>query len=234
MYLLRRAWQGWAVAAAAARRAAGANAVEHRVGCRWSAVHQARGLRTGGSAFRLRAECPRAHSVSVRAAGIGCASLPCGHAPELAQQSRSCFRARVPGAPVCSEPTHVCTDRPRAVGRPGHHRRLLTTLERRRCSQGRRVRGQCIHRTANASTADLQHMRVDHRRADVRMAEQLLHRANVVAGLQQVRSKRVPQGVRRRGRMDTRRLQSPLEGALKGWSYAWWRRIAPERGSTDT
>ena len=42
-------------------------------------------------------------------------------------------------------------------------------------------------------------MRVDHRRRHVRVAEQLLHRADVVAGFQQVRREAVPQRVAAEG-----------------------------------
>jgi hypothetical protein len=45
---------------------------------------------------------------------------------------------------------------------------------------------------ANAASALVEDVRVDHRRRDIRVAEQLLHRPNVIAGLQQVRRKRVP------------------------------------------
>lgn len=40
-------------------------------------------------------------------------------------------------------------------------------------------------------------MGVDHRRANVAMAEEFLHCANVIAGTQQVRGKRMPKRVAR-------------------------------------
>jgi len=55
---------------------------------------------------------------------------------------------------------------------------------------------QGIRWTAHAATAELQHMRVDHRGGHVFVPEQLLHRTDVVARLQQVRREGVPQGVR--------------------------------------
>jgi hypothetical protein len=49
-----------------------------------------------------------------------------------------------------------------------------------------------IERTAHALTTLIQHMGVDHRRAHIPMTEELLNRANVVAGFQQMRGERVP------------------------------------------
>ena len=58
-------------------------------------------------------------------------------------------------------------------------------------------------------------MGVNHRRADIGMAQQLLHCADVVTGQQQVGGKRVSQRVRRGRLVDTGAVQGPLEGALK-------------------
>ncbi len=46
-----------------------------------------------------------------------------------------------------------------------------------------------VGRAADRETAPIQHMRVDHGRAQIAMAEQLLHRADVVTRFQQVRRK---------------------------------------------
>src|SRR5450631_3707395 len=53
-----------------------------------------------------------------------------------------------------------------------------------------------IQRTHHAPAALVQHMRVDHRRGNIGMAEQLLHGADVVTTLQQMRGKSRAQGVR--------------------------------------
>ena len=59
----------------------------------------------------------------------------------------------------------------------------------------RLYRLQPIQRTHHAAPAAIEHVRVDHRRADVGMTEQLLHGANVVARFKQVRGERVAQRV---------------------------------------
>jgi len=51
--------------------------------------------------------------------------------------------------------------------------------------------GQCIDRTAYSTATHLEHMRIDHRGGHIRMAEQVLHGADVVPRLQQVRGKAV-------------------------------------------
>src|SRR2546427_5125104 len=48
-----------------------------------------------------------------------------------------------------------------------------------------RRRSQSVERAANAERTLVQHVQVHHRRTDIRMAEQLLHGANVVAVFQQ-------------------------------------------------
>ena len=60
-----------------------------------------------------------------------------------------------------------------------------------------------VKRTPHAPAPSVQHVRVDHRRADVAVAEQLLDRPEVVAGLKQVRGTRVPE------RVAARRLREP-------------------------
>ena len=52
-----------------------------------------------------------------------------------------------------------------------------------------------VQRAAHPFAAPVQHVGVDHCRAHVTVTEQFLHRANVVPGFQQVRGKRVPEGV---------------------------------------
>ena len=49
-----------------------------------------------------------------------------------------------------------------------------------------------ISRTSNAPTSTVQHMRVDHRRADIAVAQQFLYRADIVAALVKLRRERMP------------------------------------------
>lgn len=49
-----------------------------------------------------------------------------------------------------------------------------------------------IQRTPDPATTDLQDVRVDHRGRHVRMAEQFLHRPDVIACLQQVSGEGMP------------------------------------------
>jgi hypothetical protein len=46
-----------------------------------------------------------------------------------------------------------------------------------------------VDRAAHAERTTIEHVRVDHRRADIRVPEQLLHGPNVVSILEQVRRK---------------------------------------------
>ena len=51
--------------------------------------------------------------------------------------------------------------------------------------------GQCVERAAHAEAAAVQDVRVDHGRADVLVAQQLLDGPDVVPGLEQVRGEAV-------------------------------------------
>ena len=53
------------------------------------------------------------------------------------------------------------------------------------------VRAAAHQRRAHSGTANFQHMRVNHRRRDVGMAEQILHGSNVVTAAEQGRRERV-------------------------------------------
>jgi hypothetical protein len=81
-----------------------------------------------------------------------------------------------------------------------------------------RVASQPIGRTADAPPPAVEHMRVEDRRLDVVMPEQLLHRANVISVLEQVRRKRMPKRVARRAlaypRPDDRVSYGPLDHRL--------------------
>ena len=59
------------------------------------------------------------------------------------------------------------------------------------------------------------HMRVDHRRLDLRVSQVLLNLADIHAAQGQVRRERVPQGVNRRRCVDTRRRRGGPDGLLE-------------------
>src|SRR5436309_15526237 len=84
-------------------------------------------------------------------------------------------------------------------------------IQSRRC---RAVNQLAVH----AATSDIEDVGVDHRRSHIRVSQEFLHGTNVVAGLQEVRSKRVPQRVRRSGLGYAGRGDGLLERALKGVS----------------
>src|SRR5438552_17726963 len=92
----------------------------------------------------------------------------------------------------------MCSCRPNERNRPVS---LLKILQR-------------VGRTAHAQPAPVQHMRVHHGRRNVAVAEELLHGANVVAGLEQVSRKRMPQSVTGRGLGDLRGTDGVLKPAL--------------------
>lgn len=49
-----------------------------------------------------------------------------------------------------------------------------------------------VHRTANTRRSPVEYMGINHRRLDVVMAQEFLHRADIVASFEQVSGKRVP------------------------------------------
>jgi len=59
-----------------------------------------------------------------------------------------------------------------------------------------RIRGTSVKRAAHAAAALVQHMGVDHGGGNIGMAEQFLHRADVVTVLQKVRGERMSQHMR--------------------------------------
>ena len=63
-----------------------------------------------------------------------------------------------------------------------------------------------VEGTPHATSAAVQHVRIDHRRADIAMPQQLLDRPDVIPGLEQMRRKRVPK------RVTGRRLCQPGTG----------------------
>ena len=60
---------------------------------------------------------------------------------------------------------------------------------------GSRVSNQRVERTADPAAAHLEHARVDHGRCHIRVSEQVLHCADVVSVLQQVRREAIPDTV---------------------------------------
>ena len=86
----------------------------------------------------------------------------------------------------------------------------------RAAAGGRELGDEVVQRAAHTAAAQPQHMGVDHGRADIRMTQQFLHRADVDPGLQQMSGKGVAQGVRC-GRLGySRFLHAALEGTLEG------------------
>lgn len=57
-----------------------------------------------------------------------------------------------------------------------------------------RIASQPVQWTPDTRRSPMKHVRVDHRRLDVAMAQQLLNRSNVRAAFKQVRGKGMPEG----------------------------------------
>src|SRR5262249_51197465 len=72
---------------------------------------------------------------------------------------------------------------------------------------------ELIQRARHGLAAAIEHVRVNHRRLHAGMAQQLLHRANVIPGLQQVRREGVSQGMRRGALADAGLEDRGAEGA---------------------
>lgn len=68
---------------------------------------------------------------------------------------------------------------------------------------------------AHATPTFIQHMRVDHRGSDIRMAQQLLHSANVVTGFKQMGGKAMAQYMRCARFGDSSGSYSPPHHALQ-------------------
>ncbi len=77
---------------------------------------------------------------------------------------------------------------------------------------------QAVERAANPEAPTVQDMRVNHRRADVRMTQQLLNRSNIVTRLKEVGRKRVSKRVApdtlRQTRLADRVRHGPLHAGL--------------------
>jgi hypothetical protein len=72
-----------------------------------------------------------------------------------------------------------------------------------------------IQRTEHAPPTSVEHVRVHLRGGHVLVPEQFLHRADVVAGLEQVRGERMPQRVAARRLGDAGRAHGPRHRALQ-------------------
>jgi len=77
--------------------------------------------------------------------------------------------------------------------------------------------GQAIERTRGAGCCRLEHVGVDHGRADIRVTQQLLDCSNVGAGLEQVRGERMAQGVHGRRLGDAGGLDGGSQIALQAF-----------------
>ena len=62
-----------------------------------------------------------------------------------------------------------------------------------------RREGQAIDRAADAASPTVEHMRVDHSGAHIRVPQELLNCPNVVAVFQDLSGKRVAKGIERKG-----------------------------------
>jgi hypothetical protein len=90
-------------------------------------------------------------------------------------------------------------------------------------TQRRDWRCQCVERAAHAGHALLADVRVDHRRVHVGMAKQLLHGANVIAQLQEMRGEAMPQGMT----ADAFVQPQPTNGGRHGPLHAPLKNVMP-------
>lgn len=92
----------------------------------------------------------------------------------------------------------------------------LTRLPRLEQTRMRAASGlHPIEWTANTATPNFQHMGVDHGSADIGMPQQVLYGTDVIAILQKMRSKTMPEGVWRCRLGNVRTLQCVLEMPLE-------------------
>ena len=75
-------------------------------------------------------------------------------------------------------------------------------------------RGEAVHRTADAQAPTVQDVGVNHRRADIRVAEELLDGADVVAGFEEMGRERVAEGVTGDSAGDADGERTVVDGAL--------------------
>ena len=129
------------------------------------------------------------------------------------------FRAKCLCRLTCSAPT---------VQPSGELLRLPATREHRSC------RLQGIGGAAHSPPAAAEGVSVDHRRAHVPAAQKLLDRANVMAVLEKMGGKRVPEGVAGRRLADAGPARGILDGTLSTDWCRWWHRRDAVRRSRRT
>ncbi len=79
---------------------------------------------------------------------------------------------------------------------------------------------QCVQRTSHCPAADLEHMGINHGGRYVGVAEQVLHRPNITARLEEMGRETVTQSVRRGRFVDLRGPDcARLKARWKVWSY---------------
>ena len=126
-------------------------------------------------------------------------TLPCRNPPAQPRKAVGCSASATTSIVVfrrrCTERQADCTI-PAEVGSIKPNDRLLPAISGRR--EGLSATGRSMRRTANFSA----HARVNHRRRDVGMTEQILHGSNVVTAAEQGRRERVAEGVRCGGLRD--------------------------------
>jgi len=89
---------------------------------------------------------------------------------------------------------------------------------------------QGIERRQHAAGTAVEYVRVDHRRVDVGMTEQLLDRADVLPALQQMRGERMAQRVRADGFEDCCGHRGPFDRAYTRCSRNWSRSRVERNG----
>ena len=96
-------------------------------------------------------------------------------------------------------------------------------------------RSHHVQRTPNAFRPLGEHVRVDHRGLHILVAEQLLHRADVVPGLEQMRDKAMTEGVAGRGfRQSSPARTASFTARWSPFSSRWCRdRSGPRRHSGE-
>jgi hypothetical protein len=93
---------------------------------------------------------------------------------------------------------------------------LLSYLSRGHYDSKRRASGEhsTPHPMDGARPASIQHMRRDHRRLYICVAQEFLHRPDIVALLEQMRRTAVPQGMTTEACGEPSRTTGPTDGPL--------------------
>src|SRR3954447_3693375 len=109
---------------------------------------------------------------------------------------KPCTSARLTPSPSpCDGPCHPTRKFTKLLESSAARNRWISQIRRERAWLQRSRRLPPVRRPPDPAPATIQHVRVDHRRAHVLVAEELLHRADVVAVLEKVRGERVAQAV---------------------------------------